>query len=181
MNFDYAEAEFLCDAKIIENTVHCVICNEDYKSSEKAEHLLKHRRHNSRPIYNKETLEKVSQYKSQQHAFKKHMVRPVVPPETHVVDFKPNSYELIRETLYEDEDRMERIERAIGPGDDDLKPVNFRYQQSNMSNNSMNEPVNWYNSGEPGYPSEILSPKNLDRNQWANSQYGTGVNYAPRA
>ena len=53
-----------------------------------------------------------------------------------------------------------------------------------MSNNSMNEPVNWYNPDQPGYPSGALSPKSYEnRNQWArSSQYNSGaVNYAPRA
>ena len=82
----------LCEAKIIEETVHCVICGEDYKYSEKEAHILKHKRQNNRSTFNKETLQRVIQYNIQQNDIKKHMVRPIIPPETHTVDFKPNRY-----------------------------------------------------------------------------------------
>ncbi len=32
-NFDYEAANFLCDSKIVENSVYCVICGSNYKGS----------------------------------------------------------------------------------------------------------------------------------------------------
>lgn len=43
-NFDYEAANFLTDTKIVENSVFCVICGNNFKASEKDEHLKKHMR-----------------------------------------------------------------------------------------------------------------------------------------
>lgn len=42
MNFDYETANFLCEAKISENSIYCVVCQTNYKASEKNEHIKKH-------------------------------------------------------------------------------------------------------------------------------------------
>ena len=42
MNFDYEEANFLCESKITEEDIYCVVCNVKYVASEKKKHLQKH-------------------------------------------------------------------------------------------------------------------------------------------
>jgi hypothetical protein len=44
LNFDYESANFLCETKIVENTIYCVVCKSEYKISQKDEHLQKHAR-----------------------------------------------------------------------------------------------------------------------------------------
>jgi hypothetical protein len=43
-NFDYESANLLCEAKIVESTIFCVVCGTEYKMSEKEQHILKHAR-----------------------------------------------------------------------------------------------------------------------------------------
>ena len=47
---------------------------------------------------------KVSMYKQTKPIKKEYMIRPVVAPETHQVNFKPNTYQIIGEYDYQDDE-----------------------------------------------------------------------------
>lgn len=58
-NFDYESANLLCEVKVVESTIYCVVCGSDYKISEKDQHVQKHiRKAHDRGI-NQTVLQKV--------------------------------------------------------------------------------------------------------------------------
>ena len=75
LNFNYEEANFLCDTKIVENKIFCVICGADYLASERDQHLQRHIRKGQAD----RAVEKI-EYKSSAPV-KGYQVRPIVEPD----------------------------------------------------------------------------------------------------
>ena len=109
--------------------------------------MRKHKREGYRPAIDDRTMSRVEEYHKAQGARGKYMSEPIVPPETHTIDFTPNTYELIRETVYEDEEREEKAEIGIGP-EPEPEPEVFRYRDnaSGPLDNSFTISNNPYNS-----------------------------------
>ena len=58
---------------------------------------------------------KVSMYKQTKPIKKEYMIRPVVAPETHQVNFKPNTYQIIGEYDYQDDEPEVCNYIGVGP------------------------------------------------------------------
>lgn len=112
MNFDYEQANFLTDTKIVENTVFCVICGENFKGSEREEHLKLHMR---RPSEHSriEGVSSILQERSERGR-KHYIVKPIIEPEEHIVGYEPIVYDVVDEIVYEDPSMIATKEMGIG-------------------------------------------------------------------
>lgn len=108
-NFNYEEANFLCDTTIVENKVFCVICGEDFRGSERDEHLKRHiRKSNLEP-----NIEKID-YLTKTSSRRNYVVKPIVEPEEHNIQYEPMVYNLVQEIVYEDPSEIQMKNEAIG-------------------------------------------------------------------
>lgn len=56
---DNSEALKLCEVKMVESTIFCVVCGAEYKLSEKDQHIQKHVRKGHEPTISQETLKRL--------------------------------------------------------------------------------------------------------------------------
>lgn len=92
----------LCEAKIVENTIFCVVCGAEYKASEKEQHIQKHTRKGQERRLNQEVFHRLEDFHKKEGK-QSYLVRPIVEPEEVEVSFDPNVFEVIQEIIYEDE------------------------------------------------------------------------------
>lgn len=105
MNFDYESANFLCEQKLVENSVYCVICGSEYKASDKDKHLERHQR--------KKVVEEIPVASSYIPTTKTYKTRPIVEPEECYVKAEPTVYNLVTHIDYQDQN-ISFKEQAIG-------------------------------------------------------------------
>ena len=108
-NFNYEEANFLCDTTIVENKVFCVICGQEYRGSDRDQHLKLHiRKGNFEP-----TMEKV-EYIQKTSSKKNYITKPIIEPEEHNMQYEPMVYNLVQEVVYEDPEDLPMQNEAVG-------------------------------------------------------------------
>jgi hypothetical protein len=110
LNFNYEEANFLTDTTIVENTVYCVICGSEYRGSERDEHLKKHIRKGNFG----NNVEKYDYVAKTSGKNRNYIIRPIIEPEEHNIQYEPIVYNLVQEIFYEDPANVSARDEAIG-------------------------------------------------------------------
>jgi hypothetical protein len=74
------------------------LCECEYKTSEKDEHIKKHMRKSSLSPIKKDVTDKLNAYRKENGEAKKgYTIKPIVEPEDYNVQYEPTVYNLVKE------------------------------------------------------------------------------------